>query len=145
MVLCHVAPVSLELQSLFHNPREILSLAQESLPTVCPLFQGEGVVQEINITHHVKEGSEKADPSQFELLKVLGQGSFGKVRSLLPTCHARQIILVTKGTIPSKTTLLTPRNVPGHAPPFSELLLCAPGWVWPLFTVQFPFCEGGRK
>ena len=34
---------------------------------------------EINITHVVKEGSEKADASQFELLKVLGQGSFGKV------------------------------------------------------------------
>ncbi|XP_069478962.1 ribosomal protein S6 kinase alpha-1 isoform X1 [Ambystoma mexicanum] len=39
----------------------------------------EGVTQEFNITHHVKEGSEKADSSQFELLKVLGQGSFGKV------------------------------------------------------------------
>lgn len=39
-------------------------------------------MKEINITHHVKEGSEKADPSQFELLKVLGQGSFGKVSSL---------------------------------------------------------------
>lgn len=27
----------------------------------------------------MKEGFEKADPSQFELLKVLGQGSYGKV------------------------------------------------------------------
>ncbi|XP_059534438.1 ribosomal protein S6 kinase alpha-6 isoform X3 [Myotis daubentonii] len=40
--------------------------------------QDEGV-KEIPITHHVKEGYEKADPAQFELLKVLGQGSFGKV------------------------------------------------------------------
>ncbi|XP_077921564.1 ribosomal protein S6 kinase alpha-6 isoform X3 [Halichoerus grypus] len=41
--------------------------------------QDAGVVKEIPITHHVKEGYEKADPAQFELLKVLGQGSFGKV------------------------------------------------------------------
>uniref|UniRef100_A0A8I5Y5G7 non-specific serine/threonine protein kinase n=1 Tax=Rattus norvegicus TaxID=10116 RepID=A0A8I5Y5G7_RAT len=39
----------------------------------------EGILKEISITHHVKAGSEKADPSHFELLKVLGQGSFGKV------------------------------------------------------------------
>ncbi|XP_044290939.1 ribosomal protein S6 kinase alpha-1 isoform X2 [Varanus komodoensis] len=41
--------------------------------------KNEGSVQEYTITYLVKEGSEKADPSQFELLKVLGQGSFGKV------------------------------------------------------------------
>ncbi|XP_044143995.1 ribosomal protein S6 kinase alpha-1 isoform X1 [Bufo gargarizans] len=39
----------------------------------------EVVVKEIPITHLVKEGSEKADQSHFVLLKVLGQGSFGKV------------------------------------------------------------------
>ncbi|XP_062429679.1 ribosomal protein S6 kinase alpha-2 isoform X2 [Rhea pennata] len=42
-------------------------------------FEDEGIVKEIDISHHVKEGFEKADPSQFELLKVLGQGSYGKV------------------------------------------------------------------
>uniref|UniRef100_A0A673KVK3 Ribosomal protein S6 kinase n=1 Tax=Sinocyclocheilus rhinocerous TaxID=307959 RepID=A0A673KVK3_9TELE len=42
----------------------------------------EGAYKEIPITHHVKEGCEKAEPSQFELLKVLGQGSFGKVFDL---------------------------------------------------------------
>uniref|UniRef100_A0A2D4J7T5 Protein kinase domain-containing protein n=1 Tax=Micrurus lemniscatus lemniscatus TaxID=129467 RepID=A0A2D4J7T5_MICLE len=42
-------------------------------------FEEESIVKEIDISHHVKEGFEKADPSQFELLKVLGQGSYGKV------------------------------------------------------------------
>uniref|UniRef100_H2M285 non-specific serine/threonine protein kinase n=1 Tax=Oryzias latipes TaxID=8090 RepID=H2M285_ORYLA len=37
------------------------------------------LLKEIDISHHVKEGCEKADPSQFQLLKVLGQGSYGKV------------------------------------------------------------------
>ncbi|KAE8601924.1 hypothetical protein XENTR_v10013835 [Xenopus tropicalis] len=42
-------------------------------------YEDEGIVKEIDISHHVKEGFEKAEPSQFELLKVLGQGSYGKV------------------------------------------------------------------
>lgn len=40
------------------------------------------MLKEFDISHHVKDGCEKADPSQFELLKVLGQGSYGKVSPL---------------------------------------------------------------
>lgn len=36
-------------------------------------------VQEIEVTNITKEGHPNADPSQFMLLRVLGEGSFGKV------------------------------------------------------------------
>ncbi|XP_075059401.1 ribosomal protein S6 kinase alpha-2 isoform X2 [Mixophyes fleayi] len=42
-------------------------------------YEDDRIVKEIDISHHVEEGFEKAEPSQFELLKVLGQGSYGKV------------------------------------------------------------------
>ncbi|XP_006871242.1 PREDICTED: ribosomal protein S6 kinase alpha-2 isoform X3 [Chrysochloris asiatica] len=57
---------------------EDLNLDTESI-TEDTTEDEEGIVKEIDISHHVKEGFEKADPSQFELLKVLGQGSYGKV------------------------------------------------------------------
>ncbi len=47
------------------------------------IFQNDDSVREVNITNVQKEG-EKVDQSYFDLLKVLGQGSFGKVSLIFP-------------------------------------------------------------
>ncbi|XP_059504474.1 ribosomal protein S6 kinase alpha-2 [Stegostoma tigrinum] len=58
---------------------QLLRMESNPGPWCCEAVMDEGIVKEIDISNHVKEGFEKADPSQFELLKVLGQGSYGKV------------------------------------------------------------------
>ncbi|KAM9382396.1 ribosomal protein S6 kinase alpha-2 isoform 1-T1 [Phaethornis superciliosus] len=61
------------------EPMETEPVVEDAILDEEPVKEEEGIVKEIDISHHVKEGFEKADPSQFELLKVLGQGSYGKV------------------------------------------------------------------
>nr|XP_013042242.2 ribosomal protein S6 kinase alpha-2 isoform X2 [Anser cygnoides] len=74
MLLCVEVVLHMGGSNLFWEPVvEDAALDEE------PVKEEEGIVKEIDISHHVKEGFEKADPSQFELLKVLGQGSYGKV------------------------------------------------------------------
>ncbi|KAI6078759.1 Ribosomal protein S6 kinase alpha-3 isoform X1 [Aix galericulata] len=68
---------SFEINQSVHNGQQIVDEPMGE-DDINPQTE-EGNIKEIAITHHVKEGHEKADPSQFELLKVLGQGSFGKV------------------------------------------------------------------
>ncbi|XP_074024676.1 ribosomal protein S6 kinase alpha-2 isoform X1 [Numenius arquata] len=71
-------PGTLSVDSAFASLAEdegLLDLSPEAYASTVE----DGIVKEIDISHHVKEGFEKADPSQFELLKVLGQGSYGKV------------------------------------------------------------------
>uniref|UniRef100_A0AC34FVF7 Protein kinase domain-containing protein n=1 Tax=Panagrolaimus sp. ES5 TaxID=591445 RepID=A0AC34FVF7_9BILA len=55
------------------SPKEVTSDPSESYDE-----QSDAPTTEIEVCEILKDG-EKADASQFELLKVLGQGSFGKV------------------------------------------------------------------
>jgi len=50
-------------------------------------------VSEIEVTSVTRLG-EKAEPSDFELLKVLGQGSFGKVSRRISACILCYIIII---------------------------------------------------
>ncbi len=60
------------------------------------LFQtsanGSNDEQEIEVRELTKEGCDKASPAQFELLRVLGQGSFGKVTTTVRAISISNII-----------------------------------------------------
>lgn len=70
---------------MFQNHHEEITGHQPPLkgkakePVVSVSVEGNDSETEIELREVVKEGHERAEPNQFELLKVLGQGSFGKV------------------------------------------------------------------
>ena len=51
--------------------------------SIGPQSNGCSESHEIELHEVVRDGHEKAEPRHFELLKVLGQGSFGKVNTFL--------------------------------------------------------------
>ncbi|KRY81616.1 Ribosomal protein S6 kinase 2 alpha [Trichinella pseudospiralis] len=87
----NVTNVSREQSSLMPSLNETVvdELEHDENETHDPSSERTAIIEVRDLT---KEGYERADPSQFELLKVLGQGSFGKV--LL--CAVGGVFLVRK-------------------------------------------------
>ena len=54
----------------------------------------DGGMTEIEVNDVTREGCERATPSQFELLRVLGQGSFGKVSLKFAPCPVSRFDLL---------------------------------------------------
>ncbi|XP_072121424.1 ribosomal protein S6 kinase alpha-2 isoform X5 [Mobula birostris] len=89
--------------SIFHNKRSRRMQQEiswnENFHVYEQFEKDEGIVKEIDISNHVKEGFEKADPSQFELLKVLGQGSYGKKHSEFDVYNGRAVLLTFQAMV----------------------------------------------
>lgn len=77
LLLLFIIPAGIIFPNMLKHGK-IICLFLSELCHLLPL-QDDSILKEFDISDHVKEGFEKADPSQFELLKVLGQGSYGKV------------------------------------------------------------------
>lgn len=74
-----------------------------------PLTENE-LITEININELcIGQGRSKADPSQFHLLKVLGQGSFGKVFLVRKVCGADEGTLYAMKVLKKATLKLRDR------------------------------------
>ncbi|XP_037896325.1 LOW QUALITY PROTEIN: ribosomal protein S6 kinase 2 beta [Glossina fuscipes] len=63
-----------------HRSTELMDLSDsECYANISASSDNDLRENEIELKEVIKEGHDKADPSQFELLRVLGEGSFGKV------------------------------------------------------------------
>lgn len=88
-----------------------------------------GREHEIEVKDLVREGHEKADPSQFELLKVLGEGSFGKVflvRKVVGkdagTLYAMKVLKKATLKVKDRVRSTNERNILAGKKNFFELL-----------------------